>query len=230
MPRILPLAALVCALSACYSGPPAEPIELEPSATSNPTSTVEVNDVRVSIDAQGWHSNHARIAEDVVPIRIAIRNDSDRPMLFRYRDVTLLDASGRELAALPPYAIDAGGEVVLIERPRFEQREYELIPRYRRYYRDDDVVIYGRHIDDDDRDYYVTSYRRWRHVPTADMLAFALPEGVLKPGGSASGYLYFDGSGLRPGDSVTLNASLYAPDDHGRITPLAKVTLPFEAG
>ena len=230
MTRLLGLTALLCALGGCYSGPTAEPIVLEPSATSNPTSTVEVNDVKVSIDARDWHSHHARIAEDVIPIRIAFRNDSDRPVVFRYRDVTLLDASGRELAALPPYALDERGEVVLIERPRFEQRDYELIPRYRRYYRENDVVIYGRSIDDDDRDYYVTSYQRWRHAPTADMLAFALPEGVLKPGGTASGYLYFDGSGLRPGDSVTLNASLYAPDDHGRITPLAKVTLPFEAG
>jgi hypothetical protein len=42
--------------------------------------------------------------------------------------------------------------------------------------------------------YYNTYYPRYRHVelPTPDMLARSLPEGVLEPGGRMAGYLYFE--------------------------------------
>lgn len=40
--------------------------------------------------------------------------------------------------------------------------------------------------------YYDTYYSKWPvQLPTADMVASALPEGVIQPNGSISGFVYF---------------------------------------
>lgn len=57
---------------------------------------------------------------------------------------------------------------------------------------EDTATPYGYALDRD-LDYYNTYYARWRKpLPTQEMVARALPEGVLQPGGKASGFLYFE--------------------------------------
>ena len=53
---------------------------------------------------------------------------------------------------------------------------------------------------------YVSSYA-FEPLPTEDMMKSALPEGTLAPGGTMTGFLYFQNVGEREGE-VTLRARL----------------------
>ena len=71
--------------------------------------------------------------------------------------------------------------------------------------------------------HYSTLYGAWpQPLPTRDMLEHALPEGVLKPGGRVSGFLYFQQ--LSRESAVTLELSLV---DAETSLPLGVARLPF---
>jgi hypothetical protein len=73
--------------------------------------------------------------------------------------------------------------------------------------------------------YYDTYYPQWQvNLPTSEMIELAIPEGVIEPGGSVSGFLYFQPiSGDL--DRVTFKADLMDGDDGQR---LGALELPFD--
>jgi len=71
--------------------------------------------------------------------------------------------------------------------------------------------------------FYDQYYGTWEpSLPTRDMLQQALPEGVLQPGGTAAGFLYFHR--LRDNGPVTFSAELVNPNSRETI---ASVEIPM---
>jgi hypothetical protein len=71
--------------------------------------------------------------------------------------------------------------------------------------------------------FYDQYYATWKPaLPTRDMLQQALPEGVLQPGGSAAGFLYFNH--LQEKGPVVFTAEIVAADTR---QPLGTVRIPM---
>lgn len=131
------------------------------------------------------------ITTEVTPIRVSIENSSNHPIRVRYSDFALVDPNGARYAAIPPLQIDEDVETpVTIENPYFLYDNFRVAPYYSRWYpylTPYDAFYY-------DPFYYDRYSTVWieTQLPTPEMLAWALPEGVVLPGGSVTGYLYFE--------------------------------------
>jgi hypothetical protein len=166
---VLTAAAIV--LAACGRNP-----ELVPASGANvvqgPGESAIAADagVRLTVQAQAWDADPANLHEVMTPLRVELFNGSDQPIQVRSQEFQLVTSSGERMPAIPPYDIDKT-VAQRVEVPH----AYPYDPYYHYGYYDDyfwDTVV----ID----------------LPTDQMVAFALPEGVIEPGGNASGFLYFD--------------------------------------
>lgn len=195
MKRLLALAALVAA--GCSA--PGTQLEPAPAAeTVAPETAVDrVNGVRMTAETGTW-DGLARVKTEVTPIRVTIENGSDTPIRLRYDDFALVGPQGRRYAALPPYGVE--GEVtdpVLVDAydpvtaPGFAYSGFSVAPYYASVY--PTVTPYAGAFGYDPyyHDRYYTVYRDIE-LPTREMVAEALPEGVISPGGRVSGFLYFE--------------------------------------
>jgi hypothetical protein len=134
----------------------------------------------------------------VTPLKVRIENTSDEPLSIRYDHFSLIGPQGEHFACLPLYLVEGATRdpAVMnkrppVDNPQFEYSGFEVspyyspafpgIPRYKGTY------LYDPH-------YNKTYYRYWTKVnlPNEDMYVWALPEGVLNPGGSMSGFLFFE--------------------------------------
>jgi len=108
-----------------------------------------------------------------------------------YRDFTLEHPSGMRVTPLPPFSMRAAGPLrtTAVQVPAFRHHGFFVAPGYRWYY--PGLRAWHRPFPFDPF-FYDTYYARWRlPLPTEDMLEHALPEGVLEPGGTVAGFLYF---------------------------------------
>lgn len=232
----IPATLLAGLLAAVTGGLPAcRPVgsQLEPAPGANELAGDEdaawARDEAVSIvaEATGWPGD-AFITQRVTPLRVTVRNEGDEMMVVRYRDFEVVGTGGRRYHALPPLAVD--GTVDTLDpapdaiAPGLEYDNFALADRYvpaypgiRRY---NGPFAY-------DHDYYATYYPHWdfeERLPTPEMIAAALPEGIVEPGGFVTGWLYFD----KVQDAereVKLRAELRAVDDER----IASVEIPFTA-
>lgn len=126
---------------------------------------------------------------ELTPILVKIENESRTPLRVRYEEFALVDAEGRRWAALPPF--DMEGAVNEPVRSAYGSYGYHVAPHLYRVY---PHMSYYHGPFAYDPIYYYDYYPRMFDVqlPTTDMLAHALPEGVLDPGGRVSGFLYFE--------------------------------------
>jgi hypothetical protein len=170
----------------------------EATAIGADVATATMSDVRLTAYVNAWDGGIVGDLESVTPIRVKIENDGDRLLSVRYRQFALVTADEeRRNAALPPFEINES-EVVPIERLGFVPGPYPyfmngfaVAPYLRGYY--PALPLYdGRFLWDPY--YYGTYYPRWVRVelPTPEMLRRALPEGVLRRDGEATGFLYFE--------------------------------------
>jgi len=121
----------------------------------------------------------------LAPVRVTLDNKGTHRVRIAYGDFTLGGPSGFRLAALPPHQVAADNASAV--QPGAFGRRYVLVPWASRFYDGErqgaypvETGYYGR--------YYVASPAT---LPDQDVLRRALPEGVLEPGGEASGFLYF---------------------------------------
>ena len=121
--------------------------------------------------------------------RVEIENNGDQPLRIRYREFKLLGPRSFTNTAIPPYQVE--GTVV---KPVFLPQTYvcphgfQLAPHYRTGIED---TSRPRHPWDYNE--YTARYNLWASpLPTEDMLAKGIPEGVLEPEGRISGFLYFE--------------------------------------
>jgi hypothetical protein len=153
-------------------------------------ATAAAAGITVTVVADRWSGTPARLTQ-VIPLLVTIENRSATPVRLRYQDFALVAGPERWLTALPPFAIE-GTEVVHLRDPYpWAYDGFFIAPHLARYYpfftRFDGAFAY-------DPFFYSTYYPAFRRVslPTGDMVQKALPEGVLRPGGRITGFLYFE--------------------------------------
>ncbi len=217
---LLALAAAAALTSAC-----ATTTELTPApgalraAGPGQAAQAAVSGVRVVASAEAWSGFPQRL-DEVTPLLVALHNDSGVPVRVRYDDFQLVSARGTRYAALPPFAIDES-EVVAVGYvdpwPGFS-----VAPWHAGYFPGWRSAAYPLRYDPFYYDAYRPAYARVA-LPTEDMLRRALPEGVIEPGGTVRGFLYFQ----------------QVDDDEGRVDftfrvfnaltgePMGVVTIPF---
>lgn len=149
------------------------------------------SETQIIVQAAKWPGD-AKIAQEVTPLRVTVNNRGGDSLRIGYDDFVLQGAS-RGYAALPPFQIE--GSVPTDERVasmRWRSTGYWAAPYYSFY--QPSAPIYDRPFHPNMR-HYRTFYPAWEsyeELPTDEMLAWAMPEGVVQPGGSITGYLYFE--------------------------------------
>ncbi len=206
-------------------------LEPAPAAMTVPhqedADVAEVAGVRIVANGDAWRANPSDLGGVFTPVKVDIHNESGEPVDIRYEDFELT-AAGFTSMALPPYkisgSVDApaftGAPVV----PAFAYRRFFIAPAYAPFYDWDFDRWTGPFAWD--FGYYRTYYPMWREsLPTRDMRAEAIPEGVLNADGRLSGFVYFQKIDRKAGP-VTLTFDVVNADN-GKT--LGKVELPFVA-
>jgi len=187
-------AGVLCVCVGCATAP------LRPAANAvkvngrDQAAQAGADGVRVIADGDAWRGE-PRDLRAVVPVKVSLENGGEVPLRVRYGDFVLVLPQGIRLAALPPMEI-RGTEVVNSPgyagiSPGFAYRGFWGAPYYRGrgFYRG--LSLWSGPFAYDPF-YYQSYYQRWPvQLPTGDMLAKALPEGVIQAGGHLSGFLYF---------------------------------------
>jgi hypothetical protein len=173
--RALAAAALAAATPAAL----AAPRSLAPAPGA--AAAHGVAGVQVELDPKAWR--WGEVDHALAPVRVTVRNRGDRPLLVRYGHFALRSAWGDQLAPLPPYETADEPEAVRLDRAGTERFRYA--PWSPRRYgapvagasdrvnfelRQEDLPAYG---------------------PNDQVVSRALPEGILEPGGTVTGFLYF---------------------------------------
>jgi len=154
-------------------------------------ASATVGGVQVVARAQAWQWDPQDLSTKATPILIQLMNNSARSVLVRYNRISLTDEAGHHFNVMPPYDVNGSvSQAFTIHNPYYGFNRFAIAPYLSRWYprfsRYDGAFRY-------DATYYspyVTDYERVR-LPTVDMVQRALPEGVLAPGGSAEGFVYF---------------------------------------
>lgn len=193
--RSLPLSA-VLASTAEFAGACAPAVELDPAPRANEieagpgegAAEVEVG-VRMVARVDAWNARPEDLDEEVTPVLVTISNGSTVPLRIRYNEFQLVSANGQRFAAMPPFLLE--GEVsVPVTTPFFPGTGFEVAPYLSPFY--PGISPFAGPFAADPL-YYDTYFPAFREIelPTTDMLARALPEGVVAPGGEVTGFLYF---------------------------------------
>ena len=177
--------------------------ELDPAPAANEVSGMmdaavdRVEGVRMVVQSQAW-PGMSEIKTEVTPLRVVIENNGSVPVRLRYDEFTLVGPQGTRYSALPPYGVEGSvEEPVLVEgydpitAPAFEYDNFYVAPYYASAYPTIDPYADPFYYDP----YYYDRYETvWQSInlPTEEMVAEVLPEGVLDPGGRVAGFLYFE--------------------------------------
>ena len=180
---------------------PSTPLEPTPGAGAvqlDARSLVtRVEDVRVRVEGESW-SGDPELRRVATPLRIGIENRSDAALRIQYQAVDLVALNGRNFSVLPPYnvrgpatdavATSARGAVT---NPGFDYEGFEVA-----FYA---AVLYPTLMPHTgvfpvEPRYFVAAGEQWEGTPFPNraVLRQALPEGVLRPGGQLSGFIFFE--------------------------------------
>lgn len=159
--------------------------------------TERIDGVEIRTAAPEWPGPRD-ITTEVTPVRMTIDNGSDVPLRFRYSEIALVAPGGEEFEAIPPYYVEGtvADEVTAeittpVSSPAFIYDGFLLAPYYSVAY--PGLVVYTDPFAFDPL-YYDQHFTYWEQftLPTETMLQFAIPEGVIQPGGSIEGWIYFE--------------------------------------
>jgi len=181
--------------------------------------------LRVEAHAQAWQWGPEDLDTKVTPILLEVHNDASVPVVIRYNRIALTDSMGHRFAAMPPYDTDGTlTQAYTVQNPFYGFDRFAVAPYLSRWYprfsRYDGAFAY-------DPTYYTPYVTRYRQVslPTVEMVQRALPEGVLSPGGRASGFVYFEPLD-RDARTLTLAVDVINANNGAR---LGVVRIPFRA-
>jgi hypothetical protein len=162
-----------------------------PSASGEEQQAVQsVKGVHVEVTGEGWGTDPV-VYNEVTPLRVTIKNESESPLRITYGIFSLVDSRGNRYSVLPPYSIEE--ENNRMDSSAFTCPGFYVAPYYSPYYpflrRYDDPFFY-------DQFYFQYYYPCWGDhtagLPTKEMVDEALPEGVLWNKQSVSGFIYFE--------------------------------------
>jgi hypothetical protein len=212
------VAALAVALVGC-----ATQLRPAPEAVMLPgpgqAAVAEAAGVRIVASADAWRGDPEGLERVVTPMLVRVENDGAVAVQVRYEDFALVAADGRRFVAIPPFNVR--GVVSTLDRGGYPVYGFGVSPFYPHL-----AVAPGIYPFDPFYPFYYDPYwpywHRWVTLPTGDMVQKALPEGVLQPGGRATGFLYFED--VAKARRVTFEARLPVRDADNRTV---SVTIPF---
>ncbi|ADO68558.1 hypothetical protein [Stigmatella aurantiaca] len=179
----------------------AQALAQEPNA-----AVTEQAGIKLVADGAAWKGQPGNLDQRLTPVEVRLENLGNRPLRIRYEQFGLMGGSRFEYTALPPLSLKEATEseplcsvpAVPLHwhaswgwRRGMGLRPWGLGPFYDPFYDPN----------------YTRAIRCHEPLPTQDMLKKALPEGTLAPGGSVSGFLYFQGIADRE-SQVTLQTRL----------------------
>ena len=221
---------LYCLLMGCVTVAMLSPANTARLLDNKNIALDELSGIRLLVISGTWNAT-PDIRTKVTPVRIRIENNSGKDVRFRVSDFHLVDSLGENYAALPLYAIEGTiQEPVLImgyapiPAPSFYYQGFFIAPYYSPIYSGippfDGPFFY-------DFPYYQQTYTYWKLVqlPTPEIYARALPDGILKDGGTLEGYLYFAKVSPIKTRHVNLIGSFYDKKGETSIGPL---TIPLK--
>lgn len=223
---MLLLAGGALALSGCAATlQPGQGAELvgKGSATA---SAANVSIVTMTPDFPGM----VDIEDAVTPMKIRLVNHGTQPVRIRYADFKLVDAGGGSYAALPLYKIDSSVETAVpvrgfapVLRPNFRYDRFRVAPYYAGLYPGMPWFRGGfGYTNPYGWTYYDTAFADVQ-LPTPAMRKNVLPEGVLDPGGSLEGWLYFQHVSPKV-KHVSFDATITSPEG----TSLGDIAIPYD--
>jgi hypothetical protein len=185
--------------------------------------------VRIVVQAEAW-KGAIGIDDHVTPMRVQIENTSARPVKVQYANLALQAPGDARYPALPVYEIRGSIDAPVLvpgyapAAPGYVSKGFLLAPWYKPIV--PDRPIYSGEWPWDPL-YHQNMMRAWVKVglPTPEMRELAMPEGVIQPGGTVGGFLYFRKVDPRvPG--VVFAATL---TDAETGAPFVQVGIPFSA-
>jgi len=194
-------AAAICFLCACVRPPALRPVPAVALSDDPDAAFRAEQGVEARLETDAWRGIPG-VLPGVVPVLLSIENSSGRSLVVRYGSFALVTCDGTRVAALPPVEVPAGtggtGSSVPLE-PEFGYDDYAVAPPVGPLYPGMGVWI-GPFVFDSG--YYSTNFGAWpAELPTQDVVSRGIPEGVIRPGGRISGFLYFNGL---PADADTV--------------------------
>lgn len=196
---------------------PAYPALSNQAVADSVNMVASVNDVKVSVEEM-WIGDPG-ITADVTPIRVNIHNNSNAPISLRYGQFWIVSADGHVFSAIPPFQVNGkvnkyelGIDYGIIE-PEFYYSDFYVAPYYAPLY--SHIGVYYNYV------YYnwpyYGHYIYWdsagMNLPTETMKAHALPEGIIKAGGSVKGYIYFEDINQNKVKSAVFHFNLDNPQE-----------------
>ncbi len=168
------------------------------SAGQRNTAAAQVADVRAEVTSNVWPGAEA-VTQQLTPLYIRIENHGDIPLLIQFRSFALIGPHQEYFAALPPLAASVdigeftgdGHEFAADDNWLFNHHGFFISPFYSGSYPALPVWSHGvLH----DNKFRAAPHRTASHSPisAAELAARVLPEGVVEPQGSISGFLLFE--------------------------------------
>lgn len=158
-----------------------------PGAGSGATASVE--GVTIVARAGAWNGVPRNLEAESIPLLVEITNNGERPLRLRYNEMQLVAPGGETFSAIPPYNVE--GDVAENVDVRFRGSGFRVAPYLSRFYTVYDPFTGTFFYDRVYYDRYVPTSINVE-LPSSDMISMAMPEGVLEPGGSITGFLYFE--------------------------------------
>ncbi len=168
-------------------------IKIDPQNISTPKLANKVN---FSISANVWKGEPKRLRRHLIPFFIEVQNNTDKNIIISEADFILLDENRNQFNALSP---ERAANIV----KSAEQKRFRIYPRISigigTSFHHDRFHYYGHHHHPFYRPYYYYDdypypyYRRQDYEPDLeDIYAKALSTGVIRPGATLSGYIFFN--------------------------------------
>ena len=155
-------------------------------AAAGDAAAATAADVQVAVGTRAWRGWPSDLSRFVTPVHVSLANRSTAPVRVRHDDFALVRADGRRLAAVMPQEVR--GVVYDPPPPALPSAGFSLGADA--YPREQDWALGGpaRGASDDP----VARVGEQFTLPSPDVLSRALREGVLEPGQTASGFVYFE--------------------------------------
>jgi hypothetical protein len=207
--RPIGIALTLAVITACGGPPRLQPSPGAQLAPGDPDAAVaSAAGIDLTAWPDRWRGHPTNLALEVTPILVRIENNSTEPLELRFTHFNLDNPANVDFSPIPPFNIEETVSVPV--RPAdFALSGFRVAPYLRGYY--PSLGYYG-HPFFFDRVYYDRMSTAWVPVelPTADMVSMALPEGILDPGGVATGFVYFEDVSDDPAE-VALEFDLVTP-------------------